>query len=330
MMNNIIYTGPFKGHIQNYVDLKRALGYKYDANADHLKRFDRFTVEKYPKATVLTKKIVFDWCSKKTYEAQANQYNRACKIRLFGKYLNSIGVTAYIVPPGYYPTAKRYMPHIYTLDELTNFFEVTDNCPYYHAWPYRHLMMPVIFRMIYMCGLRPSEALCLKVADVDIVNGVLAIHHSKNDNSRLAPMSNDLTQLCKNFSVKVHLNSIAEDYFFPGCNDKSIRGHTLYNNFRLFLRRAGISHNGRGIGGPRIYDFRHTYAVHCLKKWVYQEKDLTVYLPVLKTYMGHESFNQTAYYLHLTADVFPDIALKMETKYPGIIPKLQGDSDETY
>jgi len=76
--------------------------------------------------------------------------------------------------------------------------------------------------------------------------------------------------------------------------------------------------------------FRHSHAVYCLKKWVKQEKDLMAYLPVLKTYMGHESFKETAYYLRLTADVFPDITLKIETKYPGIIPELEGGANETY
>ena len=102
----------------------------------------------------------------------------------------------------------------------------------------------------------------------------------------------------------------------------------VYKNFRRFLWRAGISHGGRGRG-PRIHDFRHTYAVHCLKKWAEQEKDLTAYLPVLKTYLGHDSFEETAYYLRLTADVFPDITLKLETRYPGMIPELEGDIDET-
>ena len=34
--------------------------------------------------------------------------------------------------------------------------------------PYRHQIMPVIFPMIYMCGLRPSEARLLRVSDVDL------------------------------------------------------------------------------------------------------------------------------------------------------------------
>jgi hypothetical protein len=46
--------------------------------------------------------------------------------------------------------------------------------------------------------------------------------------------------------------------------------------------------------------------------------------------MGHDSFKDTAYYLRMTADVFPDITLKMETHYLGLIPLLEGDSNETY
>jgi hypothetical protein len=67
-----------------------------------------------------------------------------------------------------------------------------------------------------------------------------------------------------------------------------------------------------------------------LKKWSEQDKDLTVYLPVLRAYMGHDSFEETAYYLRMTADAFPNITLKMETRYPGIIPEPAGDNNETY
>lgn len=103
----------------------------------------------------------------------------------------------------------------------------------------------------------------------------------------------------------------------------------IYRNFRRFLWRSGISHGGRGKG-PRVHDLRHTHACHCLKKWVQQGKDIAAYLPVLKAYMGHDSFEETAYYLRLTADIFPDISIKLEGCYRDIIPRLEGDGDETY
>ena len=127
----------------------------------------------------------------------------------------------------------------------------------------------------------------------------------------------------------MHPFPIREDYYFPGLDGKPITIGNVYKNFRKFLWRAGISHGGRG-SGPRVHDFRHSFAVHCLKKWTEREMDLMVYLPVLKTYLGHDSFEETAYYLRLTADVFPNITLRLETRYPEIIPVLEGGTDEAY
>lgn len=327
-MNNMMYEGPFKDHIHNHVELKKAVGYKYDADAAHLKRFDRFTSGKYPDATALTKEIVLDWCGKKTYEAQANQCSRASIIRQFGTYLDSIEVTAYVIPKGYYPAEEQYMPYIYTATELTRYFSETDKCRYCSECPYRHLIMPLFFRMIYTCGLRVSEARLLKVADVDLEQGVLSVHHSKKDNSRLVPMSDALTARCRSYSENVHPFSKDTDTYFPALGGRPMTLSNVYHNFRRFLWRAGISHGGRGKG-PRIHDFRHAYACHCLKQWVAQGKDLAVYLPVLKTYLGHDSFAETAYYLRLTADVFPDITLKLEGKYPDMIPGLESGAYET-
>ena len=328
-MKSNIYLGPFKKNLQSHIELKKALGYKYDTDAEHLMRFDRFMMQKYPNAKVLTKEIVLEWCNKRAYEAQANQLSRASIIRQFGKYLDSIGIKAYVLPKGYFPSKKKYVPYIFATEELTRFFAETDKCQYCYECPYRHLIMPIIFRMIYTCGLRLSEARLLKIADVDLENGVLTIHQSKKDKSRLVPMSKSLTERCRTFSKKVHFKSIGMHYYFPDRHDKPMTTVNVYHNFRRFLWHAKISHGGRGRG-PRIYDFRHTYAVHCLKRWSEQEKDLTAYLPVLKTYMGHDSFYETAYYLHLTADMFPGITEKLELRHPGIIPELEEGVDETY
>jgi integrase/recombinase XerD len=322
------FKGPFAEHIKNHVCLKQAVGYKYEVEARHLLRFSIFTAEKYPESTMLTKGIVLDWCSKKSYEAQANQCTRSSILRQLAIYMEGIGIGAYVLPKGYYPTEEQYIPYIYTEDELQRFFRETDRCHYVNECPYRHLIMPIFFRMVYACGLRSSEARLLKVADVDIEAGILTIHHSKKDNSRLVPMSNELTERCRNYSVNVHMLSKEFDWFFPGLNGKPMSVGNVYHNFRRFLWRIGISHGGRGKG-PRVHDLRHAYACHCLKKWVLQGKDLSVYLPVLKTYMGHNSFEETAYYLRLTADVFPDIAIKLERCYPDIVPRLEGSTDET-
>ena len=321
-MSDYPYKGPFAEHIRNHVQLKQAVGYKYDSEARHLLRFSDFAYRRYPEATALTKEIVLEWCLKKEYEAQANQCTRASIIRQFTVYLDHMGEKAYILPKGYYPKEEQYIPYIYTEEELKAFFHETDKCHYVSECPYRHFIMPVLFRMIYSCGLRSSEARLLKVEDVDIKTGILTIHHSKDDNSRMIPISAELAERCRRYFRQVHMLSKGTDYFFPGINGKPMTIGNVYHNFRRFLWKAGISHGGRGKG-PRVHDFRHTYVCHCLKKWVIQDKDLNAYLPVLKTYMGHFSFEDTAYYLKLTADIYPDISIRLEGSYPDIIPSME-------
>ncbi|MBA7543018.1 Tyrosine recombinase XerC [subsurface metagenome] len=325
-MTDIIYYGPFKEHIENHVKLKQSVGYKYITEAKHLKRFDIFMLEKYSFATALTKEIVLDWCSKKPYEAQANQCERASIIRQFSRYLDNIGVETYIMPKRYYPRERQYVPYIYTDEDLKRFFAETEKCHYSPEFPYRHLIMPVFFRMLYSCGLRLSEARLLKVGDVNA--GILTINQSKKDNSRLVPMADSLIERCGKFSATVHRYSNPDDYYFPALGGKPITIQNLYKNFRKFLWGAGIPHRGRGHG-PRIHDLRHTYTIHCLKRWSEQGKDLLVYLPILKTYLGHDSFKETAYYLRLTADVFPDITIKLESLYSDLIVELEGGIYET-
>ena len=49
-----------------------------------------------------------------------------------------------------------------------------------------------------------------------------------------------------------------------------------------------------------------------------------VLIPMMRTYLGHQTFHETAYYLRWTADVFPDIRMKLEKCYKDIIPERGG------
>ena len=188
--------------------------------------------------------------------------------------------------------------------------------------PDRHLIMPVLFRILYCCGLRLGEVLRLKVSDVDLTSGVLLIRDSKNGNDRYVPMSQELTASAAIMRQKCMANSLDINISFPRRMRHDTRNQYL-TNFRRFLRKAGISHGGKGKG-PRIYDFRHLCG-YSLKQMVLANKDLAVYHQVLKTYMGHSFFKYTAYYLRLTKDMFPDIRQKIESHYESFITGPGGD-----
>ena len=56
-----------------------------------------------------------------------------------------------------------------------------------------------------------------------------------------------------------------------------------------------------------------------------QGKDLAAYLPILKAYLGHDSFRDTARYLRLTAELYPDITAKMEQAFGDVVPPTGGN-----
>ena len=56
----------------------------------------------------------------------------------------------------------------------------------------------MIFRLIYVCGLRNSEATNIKMNDIDLDEGKIRIIHSKGDKDRIVYMDKSLVNLCVN------------------------------------------------------------------------------------------------------------------------------------
>lgn len=241
-----VFTGPFKKEMQDFISLKRSVGYKYNSEPGILKRFDNYLAVHYPETDILSKEAVVGWCCKTMHETAANHCSRASVIRQFSKYLDSIGINTWILPKNYYPKGQQYVPHIYTPDELKRFFAETDKCHYCSSVPYRHLIMPEFFRLLLSCGLRCSEARLLTVGDVDLHQGVLSIRDSKNHNSRLVPMPESMTLRLRIYAEQVHPFPEPDGYFFPGYGGKPMTIGNIYKNFRRFLWKAGISHTGDG------------------------------------------------------------------------------------
>ena len=155
----------------------------------------------------------------------------------------------------------------------------------------------------------------------DLTAGTIFIQNTKFEKKRILPLANSMIDRFRVYEISVQTNSIWQksEYFFPSSLGKKYSEGTIYWAFRDILRRSGISHGGRGKG-PRLHDFRHTYAVHCLRNWVREGKNLTTALPYLSVYMGHVGPRSTQYYLRLTSELYPDIVFALDRAYEWIIP----------
>jgi integrase len=65
-------------------------------------------------------------------------------------------------------------------------------------------------------------------------------------------------------------------------------------------------------------------AVNNLRAWFAAGEDAGALLPVLQAYLGHSSIGDTAYYLRLTAESYPQITARVQRELGGIVPPLTG------
>ena len=318
---NTSFSGHFKSHIESLIEQKNAIGYPYATSARILKAFDLFCMTHYPEETVLTKEIAMHWAEKKPREHVNYLARRITPIRQLAKHMMGLGIQAYIIPPGNPRKQIRYVPHIFTDQELRAFFAETDRCPVSLYSPARHFVIPVFFRVLYCCGLRHSEARLLNIEDVDLENGKLTIRQSKGDKDRNVIMSKELLPLCRIYHDKVRRILPDRIGFFPNRDGKHYSMSTIDRWFHLFWDQTEAAHLSPG-SRPRVHDFRHTFAVKRLNLWVKEGKDLNAFLPYLSMYLGHAHLTETDYYLHFVPEFFPLFKEKTRETCAGLIPEV--------
>ena len=188
-------------------------------------------------------------------------------------------------------------------------------CP---AYSNKALVDPVLFRVLYGAGLRVSEALNLRLSDVDTSAKTLRIRDSKNGEGRMVPITGRLTATLDAYTTAAHPAPEHNDnVFYSRAVGRPIDQSTIYTRFRGYLADAGIPHFA---GGPHPHSLRHGFAVANLRQWAADNADLTVMLPYLACYMGHADLRGTQYYLRLTADAYPEVMDKAQIRFGYVIP----------
>jgi len=245
--------GPF---IDDFIRLKQASGYPYNSSARILHHFDILVAAKFPEETTITKEMCTAWIHLKLGEHPNGLLRRVTSVRQLGKYMNGIGHAAYIIP-GHVPDKQvKYEAHIYTDAELKAFFKAVDQCPSSPFSPTRKYVIPVIFRMLYCCGLRSSEARLLKKEDVDLQTGKITIRESKGWKARIVVMSDDLLEVCREFDSIMESMFQGRQVLFPN-KDGNYFGQSILDCwFHEFWDRLPESLTVTG-NPARVHDFRY-------------------------------------------------------------------------
>lgn len=167
--------------------------------------FDRHCNELYPENDKLTQEMVDSFFVKKPAETINSCRQRCYLVSEFIKYLQERGQTNVIVPERPRKRRNTYIPHAFSHEELSDFFEACDNLRYLPNrtdMKIRSMTGPVIFRLLYSTGMRTGEALSLKCEHIDFSEGVISIVGTKGYNERYIVLHDSMLELMKQFNQK--------------------------------------------------------------------------------------------------------------------------------
>jgi len=165
---------------------------------------------------------------------------------------------------------NRAIPTLLTKDEIQRVFENTTN-----------LMYRTILMMIYGSGLRVSEAINLKVSDIDSEKMRILIRNGKGGKDRYAPLSHVALD-----TLRVYWKSYRpKDDLFLTSHKMKPAVQTIRNIFNKSMASAGIDKH------VTIHSLRHSFATHLL------EDDVNIFH--IKTLLGHSSIRSTVWYFQL-------------------------------
>lgn len=318
--DKIGFQSPLASLMEQFVREKRACGYRYQAGTRMLQRFDRFLCDQALQSQSLPRAVSQQWLAKRVHECASTHQDRISIIRQFAQFMCRLGYPA-DVPDGRliarHPSG--FTPHVFTHADIRRLLAAVDQLAPSAQTPLRHRVMPEIFRLLYGCGFRISEVLLLRVADVDLDQGVITVRQGKFGRDRLVPPAVPLVKRLQQYAADFGKRS-DDAFFFPSHHDGPWFKGSVYSIFRMLLLQCGIPHAGRGKG-PRLHDLRHTFAVHTLLRWYREGADLNARLPILATYLGHQSLGGTQHYLHLTAELYPEITRRTNADFGDVIPR---------
>ena len=278
-------------HYEMMLKYRQAVGYSPYADKVYLPLFIRFCGENFADADSISKEMIDSWLATQSFKTKGTLANVLGILRHFTLFQNSIGFPAYVPDEDYAVHRNQYKPYIFSDDELQQFFTAIDSTPSTARCPDGMLIVPVLFRMMYCCGMRPGEPLRLRCSDIDLKNGDIYIKQSKRNKDRHIIMSEDLRCLC----IKYDKLAGKREWFFQNSSGSPFSTAWMGRQFHKCWKRSGLIDKGN----PRPYDLRHCFATRNIMNWVDTGKDIMGLLPYLSTYMGHSKFSHTLYYVHL-------------------------------
>lgn len=170
------------------------------------------------------------------------------------------------------PKREKVLPNVLSKAEVKLILNAPSN-----------LKHKTILSLIYSCGLRRSELLNLKPADIDSKRGIILIRQGKGKKDRIVPLSTKILEMLRNYYSTFKPTT----WLFEGqIAGENYSEKSLQSILKQALQKAGISKPAT------LHWLRHSYATHLLESGT----DLRY----IQELLGHSSSKTTEIYTHVS------------------------------
>jgi len=307
-------VGPYAKEIEIFVEFKRTCGHKYHSSSYHLRGFDIFCASEENKR-LTPQQLADKWVLKREGENANSRAGRVGPIRVFGKYLMSIGhPDAFAIANDIAPGTAPKPPYLFSEDDIETFFTACVELEPDEKDPAIQIVLPTAFLFMFCMGVRTCE-LKILMGNVNFFTGEILIDDSKTGD-RIIYMSEELSKFLLNYNSTIEHIFPCRKYLFPASVSRS------RNDFAMHFRRiwaASVPTNEHGM--PRLYDFRHHLLYRNVELYIQNGGDVNTLRPYIMKHMGHKLPDSFQYYFHLSPPIRKEVS-KIKNNLDWMIPNV--------
>jgi integrase len=301
-------SGLLRGHLVDYLALRRALGYRMVRPEkllrqflDHLDRAGESTI------TVAT---ALQWARLPAGGDRNWWAYRLSAVRGFATYLHGIDPVHQVPAADLLPQRpRRASPYLYSDAEVAALIAAASTL----SAPLRRATFATLIGLLAVTGVRVGEAIALDRGDVDLAAGRLTVRFGKFGKAReLALHPSTIEQLRSYQDERRHLAPMTgTSAFFVSLTGTRLRYCNVHHAFHRLVRLAGLTPRSSSCR-PRIHDLRHTFAVRSMLDAYAAGQDGQTRLTLLSTWLGHVHPASTYWYLSASPELMAAAGDRLE------------------
>ena len=253
---------PLRQAIDDYVRLRRSLGFKLRDMADDLRDFAAFLEQKA--APFVTTELAMEWAMQPADHQPSDWAQRLSFVRVFARHWHATDPRTEIPPTGLLPfRPQRARPYLYSELEIQNLLAAALKLS--PSQGLRPRTYHCLFGLLSVTGLRISEALKLEQPDVDLGEGILTIRQTKFGKTRLVPLHTSTRDVMADYVRRRgrFLRNASSPCFFLNDPGRRLDGSAVRRTFSDLSRQIGLrgpeDHKGPARNRSRSGGARSAY-----------------------------------------------------------------------